>query len=206
MLIFDKGRTHKPVNIAGCSSPTWTVRWKVINMHRAPRLINVMRAIKMGSQSLHTFADDTPVQLFSRTRDHLARGTYHLIRATYHLVRATYHLVRGAYHLPPCKSHIPSPHFSIGIICTSNVASPPKRCVTPVCENLKSVILAQNISFEKYKIQNQLRCISSDLAQQREITASSILVCPSKVSQSNLVNFDQSSKYKNKVVKTKTKL
>ena len=190
MLIFDRGRKHKPVNIAGCSSPTWTVMWKVINMHRAPRLINVMRAIKMGSQSLHTFADDTLVQLFSRTRDHLARGTYHLIRATYHLVRATYHLVRGAYHLPPCKSHLPSPHFSIGIICTSNVASPPKRCVTPVCENLKSVILAQNISSEKYKIQNQLRCISSDLAQQRDITASSILVCPSKVSQSNLVNFD----------------
>ena len=152
MLIFDRGRKHKPVNIAGCSSPTWTVMWKVINMHRAPRLINVMRAIKMGSQSLHTFADDTPVQLFSRTRDHLARGTYHLIRATYHLVRATYHLVRGAYHLPTCKSHLPSPHFSIGIICTSNVASPPKRCVTPVCENLRSIILAQNISSEKYKI------------------------------------------------------
>ena len=199
-------------------------------MHRAPRLINVMRAIKMGSQSLHTFADDTPVQLFSRTRDHLARGTFHLIGDTYHLVRATYHLPRATYHLvkrylspskshlspskvrlPPIKSHLspskshlspnathlPSPLFSIGIICTSNVASPPKRCVTPVCENLKSVILAQNISFEKYKIQNQLRCISSDLAQQREITASSILVCPSKVSQSNLVNFDQSSKYTN---------
>ena len=226
-------------------------------MHRAPRLINVMRAIKMGSQSLHTFADDTPVQLFSRTRDHLARGTfhligdtYHLVRATYHLPRATYHLVRGTYHLsratyhlvkrylspskshyspskvrlppikshlspskshlspnathlPPCKSHLPSPLFSIGIICTSNVASPPKRCVTPVCENLRSTILAQNISFEKYKIQNQLRCISSDLAQQREITASSILVCPSKVSQSNLVNFDQSSKYTNQVEKKK---
>ena len=113
MLIFDKGRKHKPVNIAGCSSPTWTVRWKVINMHRAPRLINVMRAIKMGSQSLHTFADDTPVQLFSRTRDHLARGTfhligdtYHLVRATYHLPRATYHLVRGTYHLSRATFHL----------------------------------------------------------------------------------------------------
>ena len=106
VLIFYQGRKHKPVNIAGCSSPTWTVRWKVINMHRAPRLINVMRAIKMGSQSLHTFADDTPVQLFSRTRDHLARGTFHLIGDTYHLVRATYHLPRAPRHLSPSKSHI----------------------------------------------------------------------------------------------------